>query len=276
MDMTEKRDLIDLERRLAASLHGAAPRPTPDDVDRLLRAAVSVPQRHGPFGLSFAPMLAAAVVVLAVAVGFGLGGLLNRGSNPGGPSDTPVPSVAPSESPSASPSPSSVVPTPSPESVFPGGDATCENESIGFAVTYPADWWANEVVDDNPDGDPILACQYFAEEPVELIQNAGLPDDIAIIASLEEQPLGNPEQPIEVLNTRDVEIDGITATAEEIRWTEDTGFQSAGHHAYRYRIPLGDGRVLLFGVTDQPPSEQYDARKEVLDRMMGTLEITGN
>jgi hypothetical protein len=275
--MSGTTDLRDLEQRLAQTLHATAPRPSAGDIDRLLRTAVASPQRRRPFGLSFAPVLAAAsMVALAVVVGLGIGGLLNRGPSPGDPSATPVPTVSPSASPSATPSPTARPPSPSPASVFPGGDASCENESIGFTVTYPADWWANEVVDDDPAGDPIPACLYFSEEPLELIQNAGLPRGIAIIAALEDEPAGNPEQPIEVVSSREVVVDGLPATAEEIEWTEDTGFQRDGDRSYGYRIPLPDGRVLLIGTSNQPPSEEYQLRMDVLDRMMERMDLTGS
>jgi hypothetical protein len=270
MDMTDQSDLRELERRLASALHAAAPRPAPDLAERLLRRTAAARQRRGPLGLAFAPAVAAAsVVALAVAVGLGVGSLLVRGPSPGDPSETPV---------SSAPSPSETAPaaTPSPEAAFPGGDASCRNESIGFVATYPADWWANERVDSgDPALTPIEACLYFAEAPVELVQNAGLPRGIAIIAGLEEEPAGNPEQPIDVVSSRDVEVDGIPATAEEIEWTEDTVFQRAGDRSYGYRIPLPDGRVLLFGTTNQPPSELYRLRKDILDEMMERLVLTG-
>jgi hypothetical protein len=281
MDMTDESDLRDLERRIWLTLHAAAPRPAPDLADRLLRRTSLMRQRRGLFGLSFAPALAAAaVVVAAVAVGIGLGNMLPRGSNVGGPSEPTVTSAPPSPTLEAPPSPSPTEEAPSPSALvgpFPGGAASCENESIGLAVSYPADWWANERVDSgDPALTPIEACQYFAEEPVELIQNAGLPPGIAISAGLEEQPLGNPEQPIEVLSSREVDVAGRPATVQEIEWTADTVFQRAGDRSYAYRISLASGETLLFGTLNQRPSEQYDSRKLVLDRMMETLELTGS
>jgi hypothetical protein len=275
MDMTDESDLRDFERRIWLTLHAAAPRPAPDLADRLLRRTAVVQQRRG-FGLSFAPALAAAVVVVAaVAVGIGLGNMLPRGSNEGGPSEPTMTSAPPSPTLEAPPSPSPTEAVPSPSASvgpFPGGAASCENESIGFVVSYPADWWANERVDSgDPPLTPIEACQYFAEEPVELVQNAGLPPGIVINAGLEEQPLGNPEQPIEVLSSRVVEVAGRPATVEEIERTGDTVFQRAGDRSYAYRISLASGETLLFGTLNQRPSEHYDSRKLVLDRMMETL-----
>jgi hypothetical protein len=272
MDMSEQYDLRELERRLSRSLHTTAPQPAADFADRVLRRTAVARQRRGPLGLAFAPALAAAsVLVLAVVVGLGIGSLLVRGPSPGDPVSSSLPSPTPS--------PSATAPAPTaspPAAAFPGGDASCENESIGFVATYPADWWANELVDSgDPALTPIEACLYFAEEPVQLVQNAGLSPAIAIIAALEEVPAGNPEQPIEVVSSREVEVDGLPATAEEIEWTADTGFQRAGDRSYGYRIRLSDGRVLLFATGSQPPSDQYEARKDVLDRMMEVLDITG-
>jgi hypothetical protein len=105
--MTDESDLRDFERRIRLTLHAAAPRPAPDLADRLLRRTALVQQRRGLFGLSFAPALtAAAVVVAAVAVGIGLGNMLPRGSNVGGPSEPTVTSAPPSPTLEAPPSPS--------------------------------------------------------------------------------------------------------------------------------------------------------------------------
>lgn len=275
--MTDESDLRDLERRLAQSLHATAPRPAPDLADRLLSRTAPVQQRRGLFGMSFTPALAAvAVLVVAVAVGIGLANLVPRSANVGGPSQPATSSASPGATPEATPAPSptDAVPTlsPSPEA-FPGG-AACENHEIGFAVSYPTAWWANERIDSgDPALTPIGACQYFAEEPVELVQNAGLPPGIAISAGLEEQPLGNPEQPIEVLSSREMEVAGRPATVEEVKWIADTVFQRAGDRSYTYRISLANGETLRFGTLNQQPSEQYDNRKTVLDRMMETLEL---
>ncbi|MGH2383134.1 MAG: hypothetical protein ACRDG7_18185 [Candidatus Limnocylindria bacterium] len=73
-----------------------------------------------------------------------------------------------------------------------------------------------------------------------------------------------------------MEVAGRPATIQEIEWTADTVFQRAGDRSYAYRISLANGETLLFGTLNQRPSEQYDSRKLVLDRMMETLELTGS
>jgi hypothetical protein len=270
MDMNE-RDQRDLERRLPSALQAAAPRPASDLADRLLARTAATPQRRGFLGLSLMPALAAtAVLIAAVAVGIGVGALLpdepTIGDASGSPSQaprtveaTPLPSV-----PSPSPSPSSA-PT-----------VSCSNDELGFLVRYPAEWWANERVATDPELDPIEACRYFAEEPIELQQNAGLPSALAILAGLDATPPGAPQQPFRVVDEREVEVAERPATVREIEWTEDTGFQRVGDRSYAYRIDLPSGETLLFGTLDQRPSAQYEARKAVLDAMMETLELTGS
>lgn len=266
MDMNE-REQRDLERRLSASLHAAAPRPDPHLADRLLAATAEAPQRRGFLRFAVAPVLAAsAVLVAAIAVGIGIGALLPQGPEVGGPSASASEDATPiSATPSASPSaaPSSTAPA----------TASCENTALGFVVSYPAEWWANEAV--ASELTPIEACRYFAEEPVEILPNAGLPEDVAILAHVDEAPAGNPQQPIRVLEEREVEVAGRPATVREIEWTEDTGFQQAGDRSYAYRIVLPSGETLLFGTLDQAPSERYEARKAVLDAMVESLRLSG-
>jgi hypothetical protein len=268
--MSEDTDMRDLERRLTKSLHTMAPRPDPGLADRLMSMTAATPQRRGFMAFfSAAPLLAAAAVILvALAVGIGFGILFPRAADVGDASQTPAPTAAPSttDAPATEPPPS---PT---DEVLPGSQR-CVNESIGFAVRYPADWWANEVVDADAELDAIPACLYFAEDPVELTQNAGLPAGIAIVADIDERPAGVPEEGVEVVETHDATVAGQPATVEEVEWTEDTVFQRSGDRAYRYRIPLADGETLLFATVAQQPSEQYEARKAVLDGMMETMEL---
>jgi hypothetical protein len=266
-----ERDPGELERRLSAALHAVAPRPAPDLADRLLARTAASPQRRPLFSLALAPAMAAtAVLIAAAAVGLGIGGLLPRGSSVGEPSVS-RPATSQPMTTEATPMPATPVPSPS---AVPTG--TCENEPLGYAVDYPADWWANERIVTDPELTPIEACQYFAEEPVELQQNAGLPPDVAIVAGLEDAPAGNPQQPIRVLAEREVEVAGRPARVREIEWTADTGFQRVGDRSYAYRIDLPNGETLRFGTLDQQPSVRYEARKAVLDAMMETLRLIGD
>lgn len=220
---------------------------------------------------------AVAVILAAVAVGLGLGDLLPSGASVGEPGDSIGHSPSPSAKAEATPLPTRAPTATASGALYPGGAVTCENVSIGFVVSYPADWWANEEIEPvDPGPSPIPACVYFAEEPVDLMPNAGLPPGIAITVGLEEQPVGDPQQPTEVLSSRDVTVAGVPATVEEIIWTEHTVFQRAGDRSYAYRISLPSGATLLVGTLNQQPSEQYELRKAVLDAMMTTLQLTAN
>ena len=275
----------DLESRLSRSLHARAPRPAPGTADRCLRLTAAAEQRRGWMGLGFRPVLAAAaVVVLAVVVGLGLGNILPRGGNIGDDTPIVVPSSSPSEAASVTPAPTatpSAVPSPSPSpsgAVFEGGNR-CTNEEIGFTVGYPGDWWANEAQDfEDPALTDIAACFAFSEEPAEIRPNSELPPGIAIVAGITEEPAGNPQQPIEVLDTRETNVAGRPAVVEEIEWTEDDVFQRAGDRSYGYRITLASGQILAFttGTDELTSLEEYEAHKGVLDDMMQTLELGGS
>jgi hypothetical protein len=228
-------------------------------------------------------MAAAAAAVVAVVIGLQLGGLLPRDGNIGGePSMAPTtssPSASAMPSASAVPSPSGTdTPAPSPsEDGFPAGQS-CTNEEFGFSVDYPADWWANEaVVPDDPALTPIPACRYFAEEPVELQPNAGLPGGIAVIVDVREEPAGERPDSVEVLERRETEVDGLPAVVEELEWTEDTAFQRAGDRIYAYLISLPDGQTLSVSTDTSvsgADSDAYADHRDVLDRMIGTVEFS--
>lgn len=272
MDMSDDSTPRDLEQRLVRSLHATAPRPAADLADRLLRTTAAVEQPRGWRGLGFAPPLgAAAAVILAVVVGLQLGNLLPAGDQPdvGASSATAIPST-PSPTNAASPT---IAPSPSAE-VFPGG-SRCTNETFGFTVGYPAGWWANEeIVPDEPELTPIPACLYFAEEPVELRPNAGLPPAIAITVGLAEEPLGDAPPPYEVVETRETTVDGRQATVEEIEMTDDAApFFAAGDRSYGYRIGLPNGETLVVGTASTATLGDFESHKRILDQMMETLEL---
>lgn len=269
MDMSDERDMRDLEMRLSRSLHAAAPRPAPDLADRCLRRTAVAPQHQRFMGLGLGSLLAAAAtVIVAAAVGLGIGTLLSGGVDVG----DVVPSQSPSRSFEGTPQPSPPAASPSPSASAAPDALSCENDSIGFRVEYPTDWWANEeeVPEDNA-FDPIPECLYFSEEPFDLIPNAGLPSGVAITFREADQPLGEPTT-YEVIATAETTIDGRPAVIEEIEMNERAApFFEAGDRAYSYRIELPDGRTLE-AATDTRAGD-YEAHKEVLDRMMGSLTL---
>ena len=270
-------DLRDLERRLAASLHASAPHAGPDLADRLLRRTAVLEQRRGLFGLSLSTALAAAaVVVLAVALGLGIGYLIPRQNFVGGPSESPMPSPMPSPVQSPTP-PATETPSPVPSAsagAFENGNH-CVNDEAGYAVDYPADWWANERVVPDPPGTPIDPCVAFAEEPLELIPNSQLPPAVAISGGITEPPPEDASQPIEILSSQQVEVAGRPAEIIETQWTEDVLFFRAGDRLYEYRIDLPSGQTLLFSthMNELIDAQTYEDYKVVLDTIMQTLEI---
>ena len=279
--MTDDRIPPVFERRVASSLHAAAPTPAPDLADRVMRKTSVTRQRRRWGGLIMASALAAtAAVAAAVVIGLQLGGLLPQRSNVGNEQSAPAATTLPSASDAPASQPTSTVPSPSPspsDGGLPGG-MPCTNDEFGFTVDYPAQWWANEAVTpEDPALTPIPACTYFAEEPVELQPNAGLPRGIVVIVELAEDPAGGEPTGVEVIEQRETEVGGRHAVVEELEWTEDTAFQRAGDRTYSYRIELADGQTLTIS-TDTAVSgadaAAYAQHREVLDRMMRSLAFT--
>ena len=266
----------DLEQELRRSLHAAAPHPASDLADRLLARTAATEQRRGWGGLAFVPALgAAAVVLIAVVAGIAFADLMPRTDPPGvGPATA---AVSPSSSPSVDPTPTpSRTPSPSPSPsavVFPGG-SDCENESLGYVVGYPADWFANEAVEAQDGLDGVGACQYFGEEPMELASNAGLPPTVAISFSrVTEAP--PPSTGATVLSEQFVTVDGQPATARETEQETDAGFSQAGDRSYSYFIELATGDYLQVS-TSSTANGDYQGHTEVLDQMMEALQLIGS
>ncbi len=272
--MNDDRDLRDLERRLSHALEAAAPRPDPRLAERLLSRTAGVSQRSRSTLFSFLPPALATVMVAAVAVaaGFALSGLPR---NIGGPDATgdPTTAVSPSETPSSA-TPEASAPAPSPSTgALPDGQR-CTNEVLGFAVSYPADWFTNDEVEQEF-GDPTPACKYFSSQAMEIRPNAGLPPTVAI--SFERWTEVPPaSEGWEVIARTETTVAGLSAVVIEMEQTSDAGapFSSPGDRTYGYEIELPDGSVLSAG-TGSSATGDYEDHKAVLDQMVETIELTG-
>jgi len=274
--MTDDVNTGDLERRLARSLRAAAPHPAPDFANRVLRQTASAPQRRRWWTLGAFPVLAAVLVVtLAIVAGLGIANLVPSEPGVGDDATPPPASAEPTDGPpSATPEPtlSPAPPSPSPSAGETADWPRCENEELGFAVSYPPDWWVQEDARPDPGLDPIPGCTYFAPEPVDVPQNAGLPDTIAISFGLAEDPLGPVEPPYVVLSRETTTVDGLEAELTEVEMTEAAApFFEAGERSYGYRVSLPDGETLAASVTSS--AGDYDEEKRVLDLMMETFAL---
>ncbi len=276
------KDERDLETRLAAWLHAAAPAPTPGLADRLLRRTGATHQRRAwSVWAVLAPALgAAAAVIVAVVLGLQLLGVPPGpppvGSQPTiGTPATPTAVSSPSTSPtdvssqSVSPTDVSSPSTPAAASTEPALSQSCPNATDGYTVDYPADWFANDEIQPRGQLDGVPACRYFAPRPFEALPNAGVPPTVAIGSQLV------PEPPLVIgtlLSSRTRTVDGRAATAREYE-TGEGAFMLPGTLVYEYLIALDGGGFLLAG-TDSTRDGDYAEHKRVLDLMLQTLEFT--
>lgn len=158
-------------------------------------------------------------------------------------------------------------PTPAPVEEATWND--CTNPAGGYRVEYPADWHTNT-------GDGLDACQAFDADPVDLPdQPRDVPLDLPIVMRVESVPfetVTGEDRAAEVVDTRELEIDGHRAVRQELVATggglvpEDTAFT-------RYAVDR-DGQTLLaqtFDIGDPP----YARTVQVLDEMMSSLEFLG-
>jgi hypothetical protein len=280
--MNDDRDLRDLEVRLRRALEAAAQRPDPRLAERLLSrtAGFSQRRRSSLFSVLRPALATAAVVALAVAAGFGLSELQrNFGSGPDA-TESPTTAVSPSETPSTSasaapsPTPGASMPAPSPSSGALADGQRCTNEELGFAVSYPADWFTNDEVEQEF-GDPTPACKYFSSQAMDIRANASLPPTVAI--SFERWTEVPPaSEGWEVIARTETTVAGLPAVVTEMEQTSDAGapFSAPGDRTYGYEVELPDDSVLTAG-TGSTSDGDYEAHKAVLDQMMETLELTG-
>jgi len=274
--MSGDRDLRDLERRLSHALRVAAPPPDAHLAERLLSRTAATPQRRGwsPFMTSAGALAVAAVVVLAILTGLALGQLpRNVGS---GPDATQSAYTVASEAPATiAPTPSQTPPSPSPTASAMTDGQRCTNEVLGYAVSYPADWYANAEIEQEF-GDPIPACTYFSSQPMDIAPNAGLPPVVAISFErwTEAPPAG---EGWEVVSREETSVAELPAVVTELEQISDAGapFSAAGDRTYGYEVELPDGSVLTAS-TGTTANGDYAEHRDVLDQMMATVELTGD
>lgn len=220
-------------------------------------------------------------VLMVAAVAACTGGSADQTAS--APIATPTPTAAESEGqashpPTATPARSSSTATsPSPSAHDePGfGDAAeCENPELGYRVEYPAGWWANDLIDpgeDDPGFTPIIACTYFAPDPVELQPNAGLPSGIAVqFGAADAEPVINGE----ILEEEAVPVDGREAVRRVEQPEPSPGFIPEGSLIYRYLIELDDGTYLMASTDNILQDDAaYEESRRVLDTMMDELDV---
>lgn len=151
----------------------------------------------------------------------------------------------------------------------PGGEEElaerCENPEAGFAVRYPGGWHTN-------DGSVTAPCSFFHPEAFELPE-ASEPPPLAV--SIGREPIafadvtgGNPG--IRIVSSEEVEVAGRPAVRRETESTGESLFP-AGIRALEYLVDV-EGETLV-AVTRSRGELDFERNREVLDRMVATLEL---
>jgi hypothetical protein len=139
----------------------------------------------------------------------------------------------------------------------------CADPDGDYTVSYPDDWHANE------------PCRAFAEEPVEGWDDAiGGPEglgeiDIAVEDVAFEDLVAPALDEVE-LEAESATVDGRDAHRAHLEHTGE-GVLPEGLESYVYYVDLGD-RTLIARTVD-PGDGTFEERREVLDRMMATIEV---
>ena len=187
----------------------------------------------------------------------------------GEPTQTQTPTAVPEPPETSTPEPTrSASPSPTPESGF-EDPSTCTNDTIGYTVRYPGDWWANEPVSaDEPVAD-VAGCLYFAPDPVTIEPGTDDFTGIAIRASLTADAATHGD----VLSSEEVTVAGREATVREVQLAPQQGFIPEGALVYEYVIPHGDEWLVFAANNFHVEEGTYGEAKEVVDSMMDAIEI---
>ena len=244
--------------------------PPLDLVSSVVDAVDRVPHHRSWFA-PFVPALAvagAAAVVLAVAALIGQGGPPTGG--PQSPAQQPSPTSVPSTTPEATPEPTAE-PTQEPAgaSVSSGPD-TCEDDSVGYRVAFPDDWWWNQPFESEIG--PRANCRYFAADVFDVTtvsREQPIPEGVAIFVSI-IGPDGALGQLGDVVSSEELTVAGQAAKREEQEYAPG-GFLAPGERVYRYDIELPEGRRLVVSTSNQVGD--YEENRQVLDGMMASLEL---
>lgn len=147
---------------------------------------------------------------------------------------------------------------------------TCTNNTVGYQVNYPKDWKTNS-------GKVMNRCQVFdpqsamvpegtesTSKAIYLRIEKNTPFDLIAKENVGEQHLSN--QPLTIANNQAVAVE-----------SESTGkaMLPEGQRTYSYIINLGDNRTFV-ATTYDIKGNHYSKNKQILDRMMETIEFDKN
>jgi len=145
---------------------------------------------------------------------------------------------------------------------------TCDNNESGFTVNYPTDWMTNTQ-------DIAPSCFVFDPESITLQERASSLDE-AIHMRVDRIPYARAtrqDDPTEtVISRRSTTVDGREAIVTESE-SNGRGLIPEGVTSYRYVISLDNGSRIMLASTYDYAGQPYDRNKQVLDQMIGTLNL---
>ncbi|HUF07125.1 MAG TPA: hypothetical protein VMP86_07030 [Candidatus Binatia bacterium] len=185
------------------------------------------------------------------------------------PTATPVPTPAPVTYVERPGLPFPVIQHDEADAFFADPD-TCTNPDAGYTVTFPESWYTNTAIGATP------ACSWFSPEFYEVEPGVEVPDEIVIVITVYDGPLGYFNQP-EYLMSEPVEIGGFAGTRrEQIGVTHESGAYEALLPSYSYFATLSDRPVdgpTMLASTGGDGASDYELHKAVLDRIMASFTI---
>lgn len=158
---------------------------------------------------------------------------------------------------------------------------TCTNEAVGYTVDYPLRWQTNssndltdipERVDKSP-RELVEPCSIFDAGEIE-IEYATEDFDEAVYFDLENIPFNElatlESRSTQTLSRRETTVDGRQAVIVE-KEARGIGLLPEGRRFYSYYIDYGEQtlKVTTYNVPNQP----YAVNKQIIDRMMNSIEI---
>lgn len=152
--------------------------------------------------------------------------------------------------------------TTTPTTTTAGATRNCTNPEAGYSVEYPSDWATNS-------GETTPRCSYFHPRPFE-VPPATEVFDLAVAISVQPVALETVSEQYGPDELEETTIADRQAVRVESVSTGEA-LLPEGIESYLYAVDL-DGETLV-AVTYNVDDLDYEHNKDVLDRMMETLEL---
>jgi hypothetical protein len=142
----------------------------------------------------------------------------------------------------------------------------CTHAASGLIVEFPGGWHTN-------DGSVMPACTLFDPQPIAVPPASEVPEDIAVMISVEDvafERIATSTFGLRVLSREELQLAGRRAIRQHVEHTGD-GLLDAGVQSWQYIVAWDDGRTLTAHSHDVGDPD-FATKRRVLDEMISRLQ----